>query len=104
AMRVLKVYDGDYPWDVRVEKVTKTLLDAGHTVRLLCRNRARRPRREHLNGGLEICRLPSVPSSLSFPFFLNPLWVLCLIVEMLRFRPQRLLVRDLSLAPLVVLV
>ena len=103
-MRVLKVYDGDYPWDVRVEKVAKTLLQAGHSVRLLCRNRARRPRRERLNGGLEICRLPGLPSSLSFPFFLNPIWVLCLLLEVLRFRPQRLLVRDLPLAPLVVAV
>ena len=92
------------PWEVRVEKVAKTLLQAGHSVRLLCRNRARRPRRERLNGGLEICRLPSLPSSLSFPFFLNPIWVLCLLLEVLRFRPQRLLVRDLPLAPLVVSV
>ena len=103
-MRILAVYDGDYPWDVRVEKVATTLLQAGHTVRLLCRNRARRQRRERSNGGLEIRRLPGLPAALSFPFFLNPIWVLCLLLEILRFRPQRLLVRDLPLAPLVVSV
>ena len=37
-MRILKIYDGDYPWDVRVEKITQSLLGAGHEVRLLCRN------------------------------------------------------------------
>src|SRR4029453_19300682 len=98
-MRVLKVYDGDYPWDVRVEKVVTTLLQAGHTVRLLCRNRAHRPRRERLNDGLEIHRLPALPGLLSFPFFLNPVWAAGLIREVRRFRPERLLVRDLPLGP-----
>jgi glycosyltransferase involved in cell wall biosynthesis len=101
-MRILKVYDGDYPWDVRVEKVASTLIQGGHTVRLLCRNRARRSRRERLSDGLEVRRLPSLPSPLSFPFFLNPIWAVCLLLEVLRFRPHRLLVRDLPLAPLVV--
>jgi glycosyltransferase involved in cell wall biosynthesis len=101
-MRVLKIYDGDYPWDVRVEKVTATLIQAGYTVRLLCRNRSGGPRRERLSGGLEVRRLPRLPSVLSFPFFLNPVWILCLLLEVLRFRPHRLLVRDLPLSPLVV--
>src|SRR5262245_506108 len=103
-MRILKIYDGDYPWDVRVEKVVATLLQAGHSVRLLCRNRARRPRRERLSAGLEIRRLPGLPASLSFPFFLNPIWIICLLAEVVRFRPHRLLVRDLPLSPLVVTV
>jgi len=42
-------------------------------------NRVRRPPRERLNGGLEISRLPTLPSILSFPFFFNPVWVLCLL-------------------------
>jgi glycosyltransferase involved in cell wall biosynthesis len=103
-MRVLKIYDGDYPWDVRVEKVVTTLLEAGHSVRLLCRNRAGRARRERLADGLEVRRLPALPSILSFPFFLNPVWISSLLLEIRRFRPDRLLVRDLPLAPLVVSV
>lgn len=101
-MRVLKIYDGDYPWDVRVEKVVKTLLEGGHTVRLLCRNRRRERRHERLGDGLEVVRLPGLPDPLSFPFFLNPVWVFCVLREIRRFRPHRLLVRDLPLAPLVV--
>lgn len=103
-MRVLKVYDGDYPWDVRVEKVTQTLLAAGHSVRLLCRNRRRLPRRERLRDGLEVYRLPGVDDTLSFPFFLNPVWAACLIAQVRRFRPDLLLVRDLPLALLALAV
>jgi glycosyltransferase involved in cell wall biosynthesis len=103
-MRILQIYDGDYPWDVRVEKVSRTLLSAGHSVRLLCRNRARRPRVERDRDGLEIRRLPGLPGLLSFPFFLNPVWAASVIREVRRFRPERLLVRDLPLAPLAVAV
>lgn len=103
-MRILKIYDGDYPWDVRVEKIARTLVAEGHSVRMLCRNRGRRVRRERLKDGLEVVRLPGIPDALSFPFFLNPIWVGALIAEVARFRPHRLLVRDLPLAPLVTAV
>ena len=72
-MRILKIYDGDYPWDVRVEKITQSLLGAGHEVRLLCRNLGGRPRSERAADGLEIVRLPT-PAPLSFPFPANPIW------------------------------
>src|SRR2546425_13281325 len=103
-MRILKIYDSDYPWDVRVEKVAHTLVSAGHSVRLLCRNRRGLPRHERLSDGLEVCRLPGVSNALSFPFFLNPVWAMCLISQVRRFRPDRLLVRDLPLAPLALAV
>jgi glycosyltransferase involved in cell wall biosynthesis len=101
-LRILKVFDGDYPWDVRVEKVVGSLLAAGHEVRLLCRNRAGRARSERDPAGFEIVRLPAWPGSLSFPFFLNPVWMHALREQLARFRPDRLLVRDLPLAPLAI--
>lgn len=101
-MRILKIYDGDYPWDVRVEKVSETLLRAGHEVVLVCRNRRSLPRRERLANGLEIARPPAAPGALSFPFFLNPLWVATVRGVLREFRPDLILVRDLPLAPLAV--
>lgn len=103
-MRVLKIFDGDYPWDIRVEKVVSSLLGAGHHVRLVCRNRKGLPRRETEPGGLEIVRLPHVPGLLSFPFFLSPLWLAAVNAEINSFRPDRLLVRDLPLAPLGIIL
>lgn len=99
-MRILKLFDGDYPWDVRVEKVAGSLVEAGHEVRLLCRNQAGRARRESDPTGFEIERLRPLPGPLSFPFFLNPVWALALREQLASFRPDRLLVRDLPLAPL----
>ena len=37
-MRICKIWDADYPWDVRVEKVARSLTEAGHEVHLVARN------------------------------------------------------------------
>lgn len=100
-MRILKIYDGDYPWDVRVEKIAQSLLGAGHEVRLLCRNLGGRPRSERAVDGLEIVRLPT-PAPLSIPFPANPIWWQQLRGQLHEYRPERILVRDLPLAPLAV--
>jgi glycosyltransferase involved in cell wall biosynthesis len=99
-LRILEIFDGDYPWDVRVEKISDSLLEAGHKVRLLSRNRSRRARFETLASGLEVVRLPHTPDILSFPFFGNPLWILATYNQIRRFKPDLILVRDLPLAPM----
>jgi glycosyltransferase involved in cell wall biosynthesis len=103
-MRILKIFDGDYPWDVRVEKVTRTLIDAGHEVLLVCRNkRGDRPRRERLEGGLDVERVPALgPPGLSLPVFFSPLWVGAVRAAARRFAPDLVLARDLPMAPLAV--
>lgn len=101
-MRILKIFDGAFPWDVRAEKVCATLLRAGHSVVLVCRNRRSLSRRERLASGLEIVRPPAAPNAVSFPFFLNPLWVATVRSVLREFRPDLVLVRDLPLAPLAV--
>lgn len=99
-MRILKIFDGVFPWDVRVEKVSETLLRAGHEVVLVCRNRRSLPRRERRTDGLIIVRPPAVHAALSFPFFLNPFWVATVRSVLHEFRPDLVLVRDLPLGPL----
>ncbi len=100
-MRILKLYDGDYPWDVRVEKILRSVVAAGHEVTLLARNRHGLPREDVLEDppGVRIRRLP--PGGLStFPFFANPLWVREALRAVKACQPERIFVRDLPLAPL----
>lgn len=106
-MRVLKIFDGDYPWDVRVEKVTRSLVEAGHEVVVVCRNKAGRPRSETLADGTRVERLPGTTGRwtfLSFPFFFSPLWVWTVLACAWRYRPDLVLARDLPIAPLGILV
>jgi glycosyltransferase involved in cell wall biosynthesis len=104
-MRVCKVWDGEYPWDVRVEKVARSFTDAGHEVHLVARNRERRPERERLTEA-EVYRLKPWPllgkrigDATMFPAFFNPRWLSAITKTARASRAQVLLVRDLPLAP-----
>jgi glycosyltransferase involved in cell wall biosynthesis len=105
-VRILKIFDGDYPWDVRVEKVSRTLVDAGHDVHLVCRNkRGDRPRREVLDDGVDVTRVPAWgPAAASLPVFFSPLWVATVMGAARRFDPELVLARDLPMAPLATFV
>ena len=104
ALTICKVWDADYPWDIRVEKVSASLVAAGHTVHLVCRNAARRPRRE-TDGRFVIHRLPAIPSALgpahaacNFPHPANPIWAHAIWRVVRDSRADVILVRDLPLA------
>ena len=77
-MRICKVWDAEYPWDVRANKMCRTLTDAGHHVDLVARNRDARPTYEELPECTvhRLSPLPVLGSRISaasmFPAFFNP--------------------------------
>ena len=108
-MTICKVWDADYPWDVRVEKVSRSL-GREHEVHLVSRNLKRQATYE-LRDGLHIHRLPLMSwapdrlhAVLGFPAFFNPLWIRAIWRTARRSGAQVLLVRDLPLALSSVLV
>lgn len=104
-MRILFVWDSDYPWDIRVEKICTSLIKDGCDVHLVCRNRLRRPAEETIDD-LHIHRIHCLPkgynalnSIVTFPAFFNPNW-LWRIHQVLRRKAQfdLIIVRDLPMA------
>ncbi len=107
-MNIVKIWDADYPWDVRVEKITRTLREGGHDVHLVCRNLAGRVKTEEIDG-ISVHRLPIFPGKrlnymLQFPFFLNPIWLVEIIRIARKIRADIIMVRDLPMAPAAVIV
>jgi glycosyltransferase involved in cell wall biosynthesis len=104
-MRILKIWDGEYPWDVRAEKVCRALTEAGHAVHMVARNRDRR----HLREKLEECTVHRMPpwgapgsaldSASQFPAFFNPRWIRLMMRVGRATQAELVLVRDLPLAP-----
>ncbi len=107
-MKILYIWDSDYPWDVRAEKICTTLAESGFEVHLAARNKKRRSVKEQL-GAITIHRLKAFKSNfaneyLSFPFFANPIW-LYFINRIIKTEDIKLIiVRDLPLAITGILV
>lgn len=103
-MRICKIWDADYPWDIRVEKVADSLAKAGHEVHLVCRNGGRLQRTESTEH-FQIHRLPAWPSFFgplheisNFPHPGNPCWWGEIARVVYRYGIELILVRDLPLA------
>jgi glycosyltransferase involved in cell wall biosynthesis len=101
-MNILYLWDADYPWDVRAEKICGTLAGAGHSVHLVARNLKRRPEREEI-GGVQIHRLPAFRGdgtnyALSFPAFFSPVWKSVLDRVIRQNGIDLIIVRDLPMA------
>jgi glycosyltransferase involved in cell wall biosynthesis len=109
-MKICKIWDADYPWDIRVEKVATSLSLAGHSVHLVCRNLGRRVRVEH-NGTFTVHRLPALPRALgplhgiaNFPYPMNPVWSRAMARVVRDTGAELILVRDIPLVvPAIVL-
>ena len=101
-MNILYIWDGDYPWDVRVEKICETLNTNGHSVHIAARNLKKRPVVEELNG-LIIHRLRTYTNDklnavFSFPAFFSPIWLKFLDQLVVENKIDVIIVRDLPMA------
>lgn len=109
-MRILKVWDGEYPWDVRAEKVCKALTEAGHEMHMVARNRRRDPTLERLDE-CTVHRMRPWPwmgetldAASQFPAFFSPRWLRLMHRTGSAHKVHVVLVRDLPLAPAAVWV
>jgi glycosyltransferase involved in cell wall biosynthesis len=115
-MRICKIWDSEYPWDVRAEKIARSLTEAGHEVHMVARNRMRRPEREQLTECV-VHRIPPLPvvadmpgigdainAASMFPAFFNPRWLRRIRVVATEIRADLILCRDLPLLPTAVWV
>jgi glycosyltransferase involved in cell wall biosynthesis len=105
CLRVLKVWDAEYPWDVRAEKVMRSLSGEGHEVHLVARNRSGAAVVEVLPEAT-VHRLRSwrwmgrrLDAASQFPAFVNPRWIGHILATGRRTAAEIIIVRDLPLAP-----
>ncbi|MRR24372.1 hypothetical protein EG830_15475, partial [bacterium] len=102
SMNVLYIWDADYPWDIRVEKICSTLASNGMETHILARNLKAQPEYEK-RGDVYIHRLRAFGNStvnklFSFPAFFNPLWNQTLYRVIRRSNIELIIVRDPPMA------
>lgn len=101
-MKILYIWDADYPWDVRVEKICKSLCASSNEVHIAARNLKKNVEYE-LNDGIYIHRLKSFKNQkvnyiLSFPAFFSPIWKRFLDNIIIEHKIELVIVRDLPMA------
>jgi glycosyltransferase involved in cell wall biosynthesis len=110
TLRIVYLWDADYPWDVRTQKVCAALSDAGHEVHIVARNRSWRPLREQLAEGLVHRMRPwhwlgrAIDNQLSFPAFCSPRWINHLHRVTREVGADIIIARDLPLCPTAIYV
>ncbi|MEA2096114.1 MAG: glycosyltransferase family 4 protein [Candidatus Cloacimonadota bacterium] len=107
-MNIAKIWKDDYPWDVRVEKICKSLIDDGHQVHLICRNLSRDKTRDEVDG-IQVHRLYPIKNNLfnniySIVAFFNPVWLYKIFQVVKQELIDVILVRDLPLVISALLV
>ncbi len=110
SLRLVYLWDSDYPWDVRVEKICASLTEAGHDVHIVARNRGWRPERERLAEGT-VHRMPRwrwagrhLDGVLGFPAFFSPRWYALLSRTVREIDADAIIARDLPLCPTAIRV
>lgn len=101
-MQILYIWDADYPWDVRVEKICRSLVDAGYEVHIASRNLKRNPTHEE-DLGLHIHRMRTwkhdrLNYACSFPAFFSPFWKRFFDFIITGYHIDLIIVRDLPMA------
>ena len=104
-MRIAIIWHCVYPWDIRIEKVLNLLSKHGHKIHLICKGREGLPETEDI-GPVRTHRIFVSSSSigsnlskmLSYPIFLNPVWIYSIVKILIKNRVGLIIVRDLPLA------
>lgn len=102
-LKVCYIFQDQYPWDVRVEKISDSLARNDIEVHIISRNREGLPRMERHRDQVTIHRLPKgfhsiVREFLNFPAFFSPFWLQSIISTVVRTASELIIVRDLPLA------
>ena len=103
------IYQDDYPWDIRIDKITESYARAGYPVTIICKNSKRESKYETLPNGVKIHRLSPgnsyyLNSILQIPAFFSPIWISTISAAVKENCIKLLIVRDLPLAPTAIYV
>ena len=96
--RVLYIWQGRYPWEVRVEKFCLALQAAGHEVAVLARWKAGQAREEDIQATRVMRVGHGLPGPATLPVPFNPVWAAAIRRAITDWRPDIVLAREIMLA------
>ena len=106
--KILMLLQSTFPPDIRVEREITTLDTSGYKVGLLCNQYEKE--KAHSFPGCEIFRIKAYFNSirlnkiLNFPLFLNPRFIIKIIMVYYKFQPDIIHAHDLPMVPLALFI
>jgi glycosyltransferase involved in cell wall biosynthesis len=95
--KILYIYQGGYPWEIRVEKFAAALREAGHDVTVMARYRPGQPGDEEC-AALRMVRVGrGMPGAASLPVPFNPVWASAIRREVTTWSPDVVIAREIML-------
>lgn len=103
-IKICLIYQDEYPWDIRVDKMINSFANYKITTHIVSRNRTGLAIYEKLSDYMFIHRLSkgigsAIRNAINFPAFFSPFWFFKVFWTVKKFNVDMLLVRDLPLAP-----
>lgn len=101
--KILIIWQGDWPWDIRIEKEIISLQKANFDISILARNTSNKAIFEYMDG-VAIYRLHKLFTNKKFddiistPIYINPIWFLEIFNTIKNVKPNIIIVRDIPLA------
>lgn len=96
--RAVYIWKGEYPWDVRAEKMCNALATGGFEVWMLARRGSGQAETENI-GGINVIRVGSDNKSYkSAPVSYNPFWRAAIERFVKEYKPDLIMPRDIMLA------
>lgn len=99
--KILYIWKGLFPWEVRVDKICMALIDNNIEVYLLCRGENGQPKEENIEG-INIIRVgTNLPFNITVPVSPNPIWKKAIKNTIQKIKPDVVIAREIMLAEAV---
>jgi glycosyltransferase involved in cell wall biosynthesis len=99
--KVLYVWKGAYPWDIRADKVCRAFSETGWDVYILARWIDEKSETEVLTNNIKVIRTGyEVPHYRTYPVSVNPIWKKAILKLVNEIKPDLIMPRDIMLAEL----
>jgi glycosyltransferase involved in cell wall biosynthesis len=107
-MSVCYLFQGQYPWDIRVEKIVSALNEEDIETHIISRNMNGLPIKEKLMPHVYVHRINvtninKINGLMNFPAFFSPFWIKKIFQVIKEYKLKIIIVRDLPLAPAAIL-
>ena len=95
--KILYVWKSEYPWEIRIKKITQSLVNAGFDTYVLAKYNGEKNNSEIVDNGVKVIRFGRDFGAMIAPLPFNPIWKKAINVTIKELKPDLIIVREMML-------